>query len=117
VRGFVVTPDGQDHFTLQLNTPPVTSLGEQVTVEFKLQPNWYYNGTRCVNFNPIVFHRDDWQKPQQVDMSFADYGCCNYAVTATGGGYDWQYIVSTFVVYGCDGEAGYGCKGTYPCGG
>ncbi|CAF1383496.1 unnamed protein product [Rotaria sordida] len=116
LHGFVVTPDGQDHFTLTLHTPPVHSLGDQVKVEFKVQPDWYYNGTRCAKFNTIVFDRETWQKPQQVDMSFIDYGCCSYAVTATGGGYEWQYANSTFVVYACDGQAGYGCKGKEPCG-
>ncbi|CAF0898497.1 unnamed protein product [Rotaria sordida] len=116
VRGFVVTPDGQDHLTLKLNTPPVHSLGDEIKVEFKVQPNWYYNGTRCTNFNSIIFTKDNWQEPQQVDMSFIDYGCCTYTITATGGGYDWQYQISTFVVYACDGQAGYGCKDKYPCG-
>ncbi|CAF2651806.1 unnamed protein product [Rotaria sp. Silwood2] len=116
MHGFVVTPDGQDHFKLQLQTPPVHALGDQVRVEFKVKPNWYYNGTRCAEFNTIVFDRKNWQKPQQVDMSFVDYGCCTYAITANGGGYDWQYAVSTFVVYACDGQAGYGCKGKEPCG-
>ena len=102
---------------LQLQTPPVHSLGDQVKVEFKVQPSWYYNGTRCAQFNPIVFDRDNWQKPQQVDMTFDSYGCCNYAVTATGGGYDWQYAIPNFVVYGCEGTAGFGCNGKYPCGG
>ncbi|CAF1399589.1 unnamed protein product [Rotaria sordida] len=115
-QGFVVTPDGQDHFTLKLNTPPVHSLGDQVKVEFKVQPNSYYNGTQCAQFNTIVFDRENWQKPQQVDMSFIDYGCCAYAVIANGGGYEWQYAISTFVVYACDGQAGYGCKGKEPCG-
>ncbi|CAF3982177.1 unnamed protein product [Adineta steineri] len=116
IHGFVVTPEGNDHFTLKLNTPPVRSLGDQVKVDFKLQPSWYYNGTRCVQFNTIIFDQKNWQIPQQVDMSFTDYGCCNYVVTATGGGYEWQYKLSSFVVYACDGEAGYGCKGKEPCG-
>ncbi|UJR10783.1 hypothetical protein I4U23_014970 [Adineta vaga] len=115
-RGFVVTPEGQDHLTLKLNSPPVRSLGDQVKVEFKLNPSWYYNGTKCATFNPITFTSDNWQIPQQVDMTFADYGCCSYVMTATSGGYEWQYQYSAFVVYGCEGEAGYGCKGKYPCG-
>ncbi|CAF1643864.1 unnamed protein product, partial [Didymodactylos carnosus] len=106
VRTFVVTPDGQDHFKLKLLTPPVHSLGDQVKVEFKLRPSWYYNGTRCTQFNPIIFDRENWQKPQQVDMSFGDYGCCEYVITGIGGGYDWQYTTQTFTVYACDGEAG-----------
>ncbi|CAF4516314.1 unnamed protein product [Rotaria sp. Silwood2] len=116
MHGFVVTPTGQDHFTLKLQTPPVHSLGDQVTVEFKLQPSWYYNGTRCAEFNTIVFDRENWQEPKQVDMTFGDYGCCSYAIIATGGGYEWQYAVSSFVVYACDGQAGYGCTGKQPCG-
>jgi hypothetical protein len=116
IHGFVVTPQGQDHFTLKLQTPPVRSLGDQVKIEFKVQPNWYYNGTRCAKFNSIVFDQENWAKPQQVDMSFIDYGCCTYAITATGGGYEWLYQVQTFVVYACDGQAGYGCKGKEPCG-
>ncbi|CAF3395784.1 unnamed protein product [Rotaria sp. Silwood2] len=115
-HGFVVTPEGQDHFTLKLNTPPVHSLGDQVKVEFKVQPNWFYNGTQCAKFNTIIFDKENWQESQQVDMSFIDYGCCTYAITANGGGYNWQYAVQTFVVYACDGQAGYGCKGKEPCG-
>ncbi|CAF4222756.1 unnamed protein product, partial [Rotaria sordida] len=84
LHGFVVTSDDQDHFTLKLQTPPVHSLGDQVKVEFKVQPDWYYNGTQCAKFNTIVFDRETWQKPQQVDMSFIRYGCCRYSVTATG---------------------------------
>ncbi|CAF4916350.1 unnamed protein product [Rotaria sp. Silwood1] len=102
LHGFVVTPDGQDHFNLTLNGPPVRSLGDQVKVEFKVQPNWYYNGTHCANFNTIIFDGENWQKPQRVDMLFGDYGCCTYAVTAVGGGYEWQYRTSTFAVYACD---------------
>lgn len=49
-------------------------------------------------------------------MSFGDYGCCNYIITATSGGYDWQYTAHGIVVYACDGTAGYGCKGKEPCG-
>ena len=113
----MVTPEGQDHFTLKLQTPPVHALGDEVTVEFKVSPSWYYNGTRCAKFNPIVFNRSHWQEPKQVDMTFEDYGCCTYVITATGGGYDWQYQSTSFVVYACNGQAGYGCNGTYPCGG
>ncbi|UJR06900.1 hypothetical protein I4U23_011190 [Adineta vaga] len=116
LHGFVVTPQGNDNFTLKLQTPPVHALGDQIKVEFKVQPNWYYNGTRCAQFNPIIFDKESWNKPQQVDMSFVDYGCCTYAIMANGGGYDWQYAIQTFVVYACDGQAGYGCKGKQPCG-
>ncbi len=49
-------------------------------------------------------------------MSFVDYGCCNYLITGNGGGYDWVYQSQGFVVYACDGQAGYGCKGKEPCG-
>ncbi|CAF4520780.1 unnamed protein product [Rotaria sp. Silwood2] len=90
MHGFVVTPDGPDHFSLKLNTPPVRSLGNQVTVEFKAQPNWYYNGTRCAQFNSIIFDKGNWNKPQQVDMSFGDYGCCTYAITANGGVFNFN---------------------------
>ena len=103
VRGFVVTPQGGDGFALQLNTPPVRELGDQVKIEFKLNPSWYYNGTKCTTFKPMVFNKDNWQTPQQVDMSFTDYGCCSYIIEANGGGYDWQYQYSSFVVYGCEG--------------
>jgi hypothetical protein len=118
--GYVhVFPSGsQDNFTIKLQTPPVHALGDQVKIEFKLEPTWYYNGTRCAEFDPIVFDRENWDEPKQVDMTFSDYGCCNYVVTATGGGYDWQYSRLSFVVYGCDGQPGSGCKdGKYPCGG
>ncbi|CAF0759677.1 unnamed protein product [Adineta steineri] len=115
-HGYVVTPNGQDHFTLKLQTPLVRSLGDQVKVEFKVQPNLYYNGTQCAKFNPIIFNQENWDKPLQVDMSFIDYGCCTYAITANGGGYEWLYTTQTFVVYACDGQAGYGCIGKQPCG-
>ncbi len=113
---YVVTPDGQDHFTLNLQTPPVHSLGDQVNIEFKIEPNWYFNGTRCAKFNPIVFDKQNWQEPQRVNMSFLEYGCCNYSITAKDGGYDWIYAPYTFFVYACDGQAGYDCKGKEPCG-
>jgi hypothetical protein len=114
----ITTPEGQDNFTLKLETPPVHALGDQVIVEFRVQPNWYYNGTQCAKFNPIVFDRTNWQEPKQVVVSFIDYGCCNYVITATGGGYDWQYTPQAFIVYACEGQAGKECKdGKYPCGG
>ncbi|CAF0872978.1 unnamed protein product [Rotaria sordida] len=84
-----VTPEGQDHFTIKLITSPVYSLGDQVKVAFKVQPNWYYNSTQCAKFNTIVFDTENWQEPQQVDMSFGDYGCCTYRITANGGEYNW----------------------------
>ncbi|CAF4383376.1 unnamed protein product, partial [Rotaria sordida] len=65
MHGFVVTPDGQDHFQLKLQTPAVHALGNQIRVEFKVQPNWYYNGTKCTKFNDVVFDRKNWQQPQQ----------------------------------------------------
>ncbi|CAF2106046.1 unnamed protein product [Rotaria magnacalcarata] len=117
LHGFVVTPEGGDHFMLKLNGQPVHSLGDQVTVYFKVQPNWYYNGTRCAEFNSIVFDRENWQEQKEVDMKFGDYGCCSYAVTAVGGGYEWQYSTTSFAVYACDGTPGYGCTGKEPCGG
>jgi len=116
LHGFVVTLDGQDHFTLKLQTPSVHSLDNQVKVTFKVQLSYYYNGTRCAWFNTIVSNREDWQEAQQVDISFDDYGCCTYAITANDNGYDWQYVIQTFVVYACDGQAGYGCKSKQPCG-
>ncbi|CAF1364083.1 unnamed protein product [Rotaria sp. Silwood1] len=122
VRGFVVTPDGGlDNFTLTLQTPPVHSLGDEVTINFRPKPNWYYNGTECakftVNGNPnIVFTKENWNKPQRVDMKFSGYGCCTYEIEGIGGSYEWQYQEQTFVVYGCDGIGGYGCNGKQPCG-
>jgi len=116
LHGYVVTPQGNDNFTLNLQTPPVHSLGDQITIEFQVKSNWYYNGTNCAKFNSIVVDRTNWNKPQEVNMSFIDYGCCNYEIIGNGGGYDWQYARLNFVVYACDGEAGYGCKGKQPCG-
>jgi hypothetical protein len=115
LHNFVVTPDGQDHFTLKLQTPPVHSLGDQVKVEFKVQPSGYYNGTRCAKFNTIVFDKENWNEPQRVDMSFVDYGCCIYGITANGGGYEWQYAARAIIVFACDERAGFGCKGKQPC--
>ncbi|CAF4122628.1 unnamed protein product [Rotaria sp. Silwood2] len=115
-RTFVVTPDGQDHFKLTLQTPLVHAPSDQVKVEFKVQPNYFYNGTRCAEFSTVVFDRTNWKIPQQVDISFVDYDCCSYSITATGGGYDWYYITPLIVVYACDGEAGHACKGKITCG-
>ncbi|CAF3614740.1 unnamed protein product [Rotaria sp. Silwood2] len=83
----------------------VHSLRYEIKVEFRAQPNGYCNGTQCTNFNPILFIKDNWQEPQQVDMSFIDYACFTDAITATDGEYNRQYQVSTFVVYACDGQA------------
>lgn len=116
IHGFVVTPQGNDHFNLNITSPPVISLGDEIEINFIPQPNWYYNGTKCAQFNSINFNRNNWNQPQQVTMSFENYGCCNYIIQGTGGGYDWQYNSVSFVVYACDGEAGYGCKGKEPCG-
>ncbi|CAF3807080.1 unnamed protein product [Rotaria socialis] len=110
-NNFVVTPNDQDHFTLKLQTPPVQSLGGQVKVEFKVQPSGIYNGTRCGKFNTIVFDKNNWQIPQQVNVSFVDYGCCIYNIIANDGGYDWQYAGSSIFVFACDERAGYDCKG------
>ncbi|CAF4323954.1 unnamed protein product, partial [Rotaria sp. Silwood2] len=109
-RTFVVTPDGQDYLKLTLQTPPVHAPGDEVKVEFKVDPNYFYNGTRCAEFSPVVFNRINWLVPQQINISFADYGCCSYAITATGCGYDWYYTTPTIVVSACDGEAGHACK-------
>ncbi|CAF4635515.1 unnamed protein product, partial [Rotaria sp. Silwood2] len=111
----VVTPEGQDHFMLRLSGQPVHSLGDQVTVHCKVQPNCYYNATRCAQFNNIVFDRENWHEQKRVDMSFGNYGCCLYEITAVGGRYEWLYFKSTFLVYACDGQAGHGCMGKEPC--
>ncbi len=95
-------------------TPPVRSLGE-VNVEFKVQPSGYYNGTRCTTFHPIVFSNENWQEPQQVNMTFGDFGCCIYAINATGGGYDWEYALESIFVFACDERVGNLCKGTHSC--
>jgi hypothetical protein len=108
---FVVTPKDPDHFTLVLQTKPIQSLGGQVKVEFIVQPSGIYNGTRCGKFNTIVFDTENWQIPQQVNVSFVDYGCCIYEITANDGGYDWQYSGSGIFVFACDERAGYDCKG------
>ncbi|CAF3541086.1 unnamed protein product [Rotaria socialis] len=114
-RNFVVTPDGKDNLKLTLQAPPVHAPTDRVTIELKAQPNYFYNGTRCAEFSKVVFDKTNWQVPQQITMSFVDYGCCSYAITGNGGGYDWQYTISTVVVYACDGEAGVACKGKYTC--
>ncbi len=99
-----------------MQTPPVQALGDQVTIEFKVQPAGYYNGTRCAKFNPIVFNGQNWQKPQQVDITFDTYGCCIYNIIANSGGYDWQYGgPAAIFVFGCDERAGYSCKGKHTC--
>ncbi|CAF4570379.1 unnamed protein product, partial [Rotaria sp. Silwood2] len=65
-REFVVTPDGQDNLKLTLQTIPVHASGDQVKVEFKVQPNYFYNGTRCAEFSTVVFDRANWQVPQKL---------------------------------------------------
>ncbi|CAF1245987.1 unnamed protein product [Rotaria sordida] len=112
---FVIQHSGYN-LKLTLQTLPVHAPSDQVKVEFKVQPNYFYNGTQCVEFSTVVFDRANWQIPQQINMSFVDCGCCSYAITATGGGYDWYYITPTIVVYACDGEAGHACKGKRTCG-
>ena len=107
----MVTPEDDDYFTLKLETPPVQSLGGQVTVEFEVQPSGIYNGTRCGKFNTIVFDTENWRIPQHVNVSFGDYGCCIYEITANDGGYDWQYAGSSIFVFACVARAGYDCKG------
>jgi hypothetical protein len=109
---FVVTPTSQDSLTLKLETPPVKSLGGQVTIEFKVRPSGIYNGTRCAKFNPIiVFDEQDWDKPQQVNVSFVDYGCCIYSILGHGGGYEWEYTGPEGIfVFGCHERAGNDCK-------
>ncbi|CAF1354996.1 unnamed protein product, partial [Rotaria sordida] len=84
-RSFVVTSDGQDNLKLTFQTLPVHAPSDQVKVEFKVQPNYFYNGTQYAEFITVVFDRANWQIPQQINMSFVDYGCCSYAITATGG--------------------------------
>ncbi len=111
----MVTPNDQDHFTMELQTPLVHSLGDQVKVEFIVQPAGYYNGTRCATFNPIVFSRENWQEPQRVNMTFGDFGCCIYAITANGGGYDWEYAPGVIMVFACDERVGTLCKGEHSC--
>ncbi|CAF1189531.1 unnamed protein product [Adineta steineri] len=109
-NSFVVTPHNQDYFTIKLQTPPVQSSGGQVKVEFKVRPSGIYNGTQCAKFNRIIFEKNNWQIPQQVNMSFIDYGCCIYEFTANGGGYDWLYTDFSIFVFGCKERAGYDCK-------
>ncbi|CAF1252746.1 unnamed protein product [Rotaria sordida] len=99
-QAYVVTPHDHDHFTIKLQTPPVHAPSDQVKVEFKVQPSGIYNGTRCTKFNTLYFDKENWQVPQQVDMPFVDYGCCIYKINASGGGYDWQYVGSSFFVFG-----------------
>ena len=109
-NNFVATPTSHDSFTLKLQTPPVQSLGGQVKIDFKVQPSGIYNGTRCADFNPIVFNETNWDQPQQVNVSFVDYGCCIYAINGNGGGYDWEYAGASIFVFGCHERAGYDCK-------
>ncbi|CAF5053993.1 unnamed protein product [Rotaria magnacalcarata] len=67
---------------------PVHSLGDQVTAHFKVETDWYCNATGRVQFNSIVFDREDWREQKQVNISFGNYGCCSYEITAIGGGYE-----------------------------
>lgn len=106
----MVTPNAPDQSTLKLETPPIQSLGGLVTVEFKVQPSGIYNGTRCGSFSPIVFNQENWQTPQQVTVSFEDYGCCIYGISANNGGYDWQYTGASIFVFACHERAGYDCN-------
>ncbi|CAF1285377.1 unnamed protein product [Adineta steineri] len=109
-NSFVLTPHNQDYFTIKLQTPPVQSSGGEVKVDFKVRPSGIYNGTQCDKFNRIIFEKNNWQIPQQVNISFVDYGCCIYEFTANGGGYDWLYTDFSIFVFGCKERAGYDCK-------
>ncbi|CAF1275507.1 unnamed protein product [Didymodactylos carnosus] len=81
------------------------------------RPHSYETDEFTVNGNEkIVFTYENWNEPQQVDLTFRGYGCCAYEIEGIGGSYEWQYQAQTFVVYGCDGTGGYGCKGKEPCG-
>ncbi len=109
---FVVTPTSQDYLTLKLQTLPIQSLGGQVKIEFKIQPSGIFNGTRCAKFNPIiVFDEQDWDKRQQVNVSFVDYGYCIYSILGHDGGYEWEYTVPRGIfAFGYHERAGNDCK-------
>ncbi|CAF4253978.1 unnamed protein product, partial [Rotaria magnacalcarata] len=62
---------------LKLSGQPVHSLGDQVTAHFKVETDWYCNATGRVQFNSIVFDREDWREQKQVNISFGNYGCCS----------------------------------------
>jgi hypothetical protein len=114
VRGFVATLSGNDNFTIALMTPPVESLGP-VRVSFVPHPNFFYNCSTCVTLIPteeLVFTVDNWNQPIEVIVAFQKYGCSAYTVVGSGGGYQFMYQSPySFVVYTCDGTAGYGCDG------
>jgi putative aminopeptidase FrvX len=49
-------------------------------------------------------------------LTFSHNGCSQYAVKATGGGYDWTYYGRTLTIYTCEGENFDGCITKPKCG-
>jgi hypothetical protein len=125
--GFVTTPDyaitvynngGSDlPLTIALASPPVASLGD-VKVYLSSNPSWYYNCADCVSFSntPLIFNHNNWNVSQTVPLTFSHNGCSQYAVKATGGGYDWTYYGRTLTIYACEGENFDGCITKPKCG-
>jgi hypothetical protein len=126
-NSFMTTPDyaitvynngGPDApLTIALASPPVASLGD-VKVYLSPTPTWYYNCADCVSFSntPLIFNHNNWNVSQTVPLTFSHNGCSQYAVKATGGGYDWTYYGRTLTIYTCEGENFDGCITKPKCG-
>jgi hypothetical protein len=100
---------------IALASPPVASLGD-VKVYLSPTPTWYYNCVDCVTFGDLQFNIDNWNVSQPVPMKFRHTGCSQYAVKATGGGYDWTYYDSTVTLYACESTNPVGCITQPKCG-
>jgi len=111
-RGYVCTPTANDNFTLFLSSPPVDKLGP-VHVKFELSPSDYYNCTDCVNVAPgtiLTFNSANWREPARIYLQFLKYGRSSFIISASGGGYEYQWESVHIEVTACDGVAGWGCK-------
>jgi hypothetical protein len=100
---------------IKLTSPPVASLGD-VKVFLASKPSWYYNCVDCVSFGDLQFNIDNWNVSQPVPMKFRHTGCSQYAVKATGGGYDWTYYDRTVTLYACESNNPVGCITQPKCG-
>jgi hypothetical protein len=109
------------NFSLSLKAPPVEGLGGTVKVTLILTPNSYYNCSDCVTMSDhtMSFDSTNWNVPQYLWLDYIATGCEQFAVKATGGGYDWQYeaLYSWAIFESCHHDPVWGfCKETRICG-
>jgi len=97
-RAFVVSPNVEDEFTINLTSPPVDKLG-LTTLSFKPQPNADYPCTDCVQFSSsLIFTSSNWNAPQKVLIKYVKNGDSKYLIVGEGGGYEYQRFPQSFVV-------------------